>query len=753
MVGAVLDDAALARVEGASGARVVVSGDRSLVDVLGAPAEAAAARAALGALFVPVATVHVGAEGLASAFESPAALCRWLAGGGRGAAGSSPLAKVAASTGAGVHCNERTGELVVMGPPAAAAAAVAALQALLARGAAVDARAEWGAHIGTGAFGTPEALCAWLAGPDNSVVRGVERDSGAAVYASCGGAPVVVVLGRDAAGTAAGTSLLGARLAPSAIINCAATWAEPLLGAPAARMVAGLAREAGAAAAVSGDGARLYLWCGEGDLPRVRAAANQLAPVSAMGVSDTWGHLISPSGPYDSPAAIVVRLRHRIRDHITRETGARIRFSKDNELVFVSGTEGAVARARAELHRHVVPIAQVAVADVWGHLIGEGKMYETAENFRQRVVGTGGSLALEIHRKTGAEFLFSHDHTRTYFIGTSVGAAAARAEIDKLATPLMVVEVDDTWGHLIDKGVYESCTALCSLIIGHGGANATAIRAATGASVFASRDSARVFFTGTPSTVRAARVAVEKAVVPTATFGIQKEWGKLITAGVYESEAEVCRRIVGNRGETSSALAQKTGARVAVSSASDAVFVYGDAAQVADVRAKLDRLLQPTATVVVEEAWGHLIAAGMYASREDLIRYLVGRAGETIRGVAQRTHAGVFVGRSSKEVHFTGSSRRVAAARAEVEQLVAPALTLDVSATWGQLIANGSYPSAVAVCGQIVGRKGEHCDAVQRTTGAHIVVAKDARTVFICGPPSAASMARAEIDKLLRQPA
>lgn len=389
--------------------------------------------------------------------------------------------------------------------------------------------------------------------------------------------------------------------------------------------------------------------------------------------SEAWPALIA-SGVHASPALLT---RHivgsggaRVRA-VERVSGARVHVDRSRAAVTLRGAPDAIARARAALDAIVSPAATIDVAAQWGALVARGVHPSPAACVRQ-LMGVGASRLHAVERASGAMVWSSADSARVFIVGEPPAIRRARSGLDRLLVPAATIDIGARWGGLIADGVFASPGAVAGQILGGPAAEGLrALEAASGAVVWVARDNSRVFVAGEPAACKRAYAALDAAVVPAAVIDAGKRWGRLIAAGVHASPAAAVGNLIGPGSARLHAIARGAGAVVWAARDGGRLFVCGDAAAVDAAAAAMDRVVVPTDTIDVEDAWGLMLVQGAHASREALVGHLVGPAGATLRGVERASGAVVWLSGDCARVFLSGDRDAVGRARAALDAIVA----------------------------------------------------------------------------------
>lgn len=245
--------------------------------------------------------------------------------------------------------------------------------------------------------------------------------------------------------------------------------------------------------------------------------------------------------------------------------------------------------------------------------------------------------------------------------------------------------------------------------------------------------------------------------------------------------------IIGRKGENIQALQAQTGARIQIAKECEpgtndrVVTVTGSAQEVDRAKAELSRMVEmrnaernyrpglgstPGSTSISTSSSS---GGGVVMQiPQKIVGLLIGKSGETIRGIQTRTGAMLQVTRDAeadpnqetRPVSISGTPQQVEAAQSEIRNLIqsqgppgtAPTV---VSAKPGGL-AVVKIPLGAVGC--VIGRSGETIRQLQTKTGARIQIAREGqgpdRDVTITGEPHQVDMAKREIfDLVVQSPA
>ena len=182
--------------------------------------------------------------------------------------------------------------------------------------------------------------------------------------------------------------------------------------------------------------------------------------------------------------------------------------------------------------------------------------------------------------------------------------------------------------------------------------------------------------------------------MPAATIDVAVQWGGLIAHGVHASREELMKVMYGAGAERLQAIERASGAFIWASKDSARLFLSGDAPAIARARAAIDALVTPAVTIDIAAQWGALIADGTHASKDAIIAVLYGARAERVTVIQQSSGAAVWRSRDGARLLLSGDAPGVAAARAALDALVVPAVTIDVPGEWSSRIADGGHASS-----------------------------------------------------------
>ncbi len=216
-----------------------------------------------------------------------------------------------------------------------------------------------------------------------------------------------------------------------------------------------------------------------------------------------------------------------------------------------------------------------------------------------------------------------------------------------------------------------------------------AVELVSGARIWQSVDSARVFVSGDAAAIARARTAPDALVVPAATIDVMAYWGGLISAGVHASPDDLMMVLHSIGSARKNAVESASGAFVWKSKDGLRLFLSGDAAAVARARPALDAIVVPAATIDVVAHWGGLIVAA--ASTGDLMKALYGTDGDRKIAIERASGANIWKSKDATLLFLTGDAAAIARARARhwTQRWFRP--TIDVTARWGGLISEGLH--------------------------------------------------------------
>jgi rRNA processing protein Krr1/Pno1 len=386
----------------------------------------------------------------------------------------------------------------------------------------------------------------------------------------------------------------------------------------------------------------------------------------------------------------------------------------------------------------------LSVAEEWRALIAEG-VHATAADVTKEIVGPGGARVRRIEAASGARVGVDRDSGTVTLAGSSTAIARARALLDAVVTPRVTIDAAAAWGGLVVSGVHESIAKLLQHLIGVGGARATAIERSSGSVVWWSRgdSNARVFISGDPLAVDAARTAMEALVQPAATIDAGARWGHLVAAGVHGSVEDCVKFIVGARAARLQAIAQRTGGVVWVSKDCRRVFVSGEGPAVVRARAAIETLVVPAATIDVLKQWGDLISGGVHASVVACLGHLFGPKAERVNAVEAASGAGVLASKDSGRVFLFGEPECVEAARRAIDAVIRPGASLDVTARWGKHGARDDLLRRLGLAAHLHDGR-----SIRLGSGGYVWASKDCSRVFVSGAPEAVDAGVRELDTL-----
>jgi hypothetical protein len=199
---------------------------------------------------------------------------------------------------------------------------------------------------------------------------------------------------------------------------------------------------------------------------------------------------------------------------------------------------------------------------------------------------------------------------------------------------------------------------LMKVLYGAGAERLQAIERASGASIWASKERARLFLSGDAPAVARARAAMDALVTPAVTIDIAAQWGALIADGTHASKDAIIAVLYGARDERVTVIQQSSGAAVWRSRDGARLLLSGDAPGVAAARAALDALVVPAVTIDVPGEWSSRIADGGHASSEGLMVLLHGV------GMAElSSRVAVWASGDGARMHLSGDAGAVRRAR------------------------------------------------------------------------------------------
>lgn len=243
--------------------------------------------------------------------------------------------------------------------------------------------------------------------------------------------------------------------------------------------------------------------------------------------------------------------------------------------------------------------------------------------------------------------------------------------------------------------------------------------------------------------------------------------------------------IIGRAGETIRSLEASTGAQIQISKESGgpdrAVTVVGDDDSINRAVIEIDKICTGT----VRPSTSHAGETVRIPVPQNLVGVLIGRGGETVRAVQQRTGCLVQIQRANevdpssatRDVSLTGTQQQIEAARHEVLSIIAGAaaqnqgqghgpspghgspsggdnMYMPSGGGGGRITVNMDVPNAVV--GTIIGRGGETIKRLQQLTGARIQLEKadsgrPQRALTIQGDATQVERARHEVEELIRE--
>jgi rRNA processing protein Krr1/Pno1 len=398
---------------------------------------------------------------------------------------------------------------------------------------------------------------------------------------------------------------------------------------------------------------------------------------------------------------------------------------------------------------YVGDVASVSlrVSEEWGPLIAAG-VHASAGHIARRVIGAGGATARGIQERSGAVVGTDHEGVVT-LKGSRVAVARARAAIEAILVPAATLDIATEWAAPLRDGVYASPSDLAALLLRPGAERLRTIERSSGAVVWLSKDHARVFVAGDAGAVAAARQALHYAVVPAATIDVAAVFGHLIAAGVHASMSECIRRLFGPGAARLRAVERASGASIVVAKDAARVFVCGEPAAVPRARAAIEQAVVPGDTIEVAKEWSRLLADGTHASVAAVMSRLIGPNAARLLAAELASGATIWVAKDYARVFIAGDAAAIARARAEIEQIVTPRVTIDAAAAWGRVVAAGVHASLTDVTRHLVGPGAARIRAVENATGAAAWAAKDSTRVFLSGAPPAVERARAAIEAII----
>lgn len=221
--------------------------------------------------------------------------------------------------------------------------------------------------------------------------------------------------------------------------------------------------------------------------------------------------------------------------------------------------------------------------------------------------------------------------------------------------------------------------------------------------------------------------------------------------------------IIGRGGETIRDLQERSGARIHVARESDEdankptrTISIGGSKQAVELASKLvNNLLEDRKSGGSHYGPGANGDSIKVIVPNEKVGLIIGRGGETIRGIQQRTTANVQIPRESdsanpsvRTIEISGTKESCEAAKKEIESMIE-------NDTRGSGGVSMKIPNDKV--GTIIGRGGETIRGIQDRTGARIQVPHDAdpgthppvRTISITGTSEAAQYAKAEIEQIV----
>lgn len=244
-------------------------------------------------------------------------------------------------------------------------------------------------------------------------------------------------------------------------------------------------------------------------------------------------------------------------------------------------------------------------------------------------------------------------------------------------------------------------------------------------------------------------------------------------------------QIIGRGGETIRSLEAQTGARIQVAARDGdrdgqrTVTLSGPEENVRRAEEAITTLLSaraaaggPGGAAGISAPPGVEIVTDVIQVSNDTAGSIIGRGGETVRGLQTKTQCSIQVQRSQdadpatgeRSITLSGTAEAVAAARAEVENIMAGGTFVPpAGAAYGGAGAGMPAPPSDAnmvlyvpnsAAGGIIGRGGETIKMLQQRTGARIQVAKSQpgtkeRMVTIYGDPRQVEYAHGEIARIV----
>ncbi len=203
-----------------------------------------------------------------------------------------------------------------------------------------------------------------------------------------------------------------------------------LMGPGAVRLQA-LQAGSGALVWPSVDRTRLLVAGDAAAVSRALLALDALVtPAATIEVEATWGPLIA-AGVHATAADCVARLfgagGARLRG-VEQATEAVVWATARGAHVHLAGTPAAVAHARAEIDKIVVPGAVIDVSRELGGLVGDGDHASLSATVRA-LIGVRGERLEAVERSSGAVAWVARDRTRLFLSGDAPAIARARAAL------------------------------------------------------------------------------------------------------------------------------------------------------------------------------------------------------------------------------------------------------------------------------------------------------------------------------------
>ena len=195
-----------------------------------------------------------------------------------------------------------------------------------------------------------------------------------------------------------------------------------------------------------------------------------------------------------------------------------------------------------------------------------------------------------IEHASGACIWQSNGSTRVFLSGNPAAIARARTALDAVVIQAATIDVAALWGGLIADGVHASKGDLMKMLHGPGAERLHTIERASGAFIWQSNDSARLFLSGNPAAIARACTALDAVVKPAATIDVAALWAGLMTAAGFSAH-ECVWLIYGARASRLVSLQRATGCAIWASKDGSRVFLSGDAAAVARGRDAIGEIL------------------------------------------------------------------------------------------------------------------------------------------------------------------